>query len=270
MKGSCVENVPPYNKWSHSEEECLEAQRRRGIFAVMTNYTFSCEGEIKQWIIQWKFSQIFSSSRDSKIIFDFHVMRANSPCSVISIGKNRMVAQMAQNRNLVSIFNVTDSERIRVREGDMIGLAVNLDRYYSILASVIIAEHSDAYSLPTNEVHYVEERFDPDSIADVEFELYCSRENNDSSERTNSRQDFEHTHFRVHNGSERTRTHTTNNDFKDRTWQRNNDSEDRTRQRNDFEDTDFRVHYGTPLINAVVGKQPYSYPLAMKAQVLAI
>ena len=212
----CVENVPASNEWIQSETlGSLQVRGDYGLLAVMPNYTFSCEGVVIQWIVQWDLEQwivrwyLLELSDSCEIVFDFHVLRPTGSCSVTSIGKNRIVVETNQLSNFISIFNISDSERIQVREGDMVGLAVTYNQTYENSCSfrrLIIAEQDDTSSLLTNEVHYIRESFDPDSI--TEFELECSREHSDDD-----------------NGFTRY-----------------------------FEGIDFRVYCATPLINAVVGK----------------
>ena len=220
---TCVDKVPASNEWIRSEKLGPLRLRREdggidGLLAVMPNYTFSCEGEVMQWVVQWNLRDPFSSGK-CEFIFDFHVLRPTGSCNVTSIGKNRMVVEtyrIPRPRNFISIFNISESDRIRVREGDMVGLAVTYNQKDENSCSyrrVTIAEQNDTYSPLTNEVHYIRESFDPDYI--TEFELECSREHSD------------------------------------------NDDEFTRNDRDNFEGTDFRVYRATPLINAVVGKHLY-------------
>lgn len=220
---ACVDNAPAYrsNDWINGENE--RSLRVRGCaLLVMTNYTFSCEGVVKQWIVEWDALALYSNLGSCKIVFDFHVLRPTGSCRLTSIGKNRVVVEtgiVVKDTTYTSIFNISDSERISVRSGDVVGLAVTHNRTYEnrcFLGRFYIAEQdSDRVSLPTNEVHYTTDSFDPDSITEFDLEE-CSSDNRDDDEDFTSR---------------RTR-------FK----------------RDNFEVTDFRVYYATPLINAVVGK----------------
>ena len=200
----CVDNVPASNEWIPDLGYRLRVRGDDGLLAVMPNYTFSCEGVVKQWIVQWDLRKHFGNC---EILFDFHVLRPTGSCSVTSIGKNRMVVRtgvVTEDTTFISTFNVSDSERIQVREGDMVGLAVTYNQTYenSCFYRVIIAEQDDTYSPLTNEVLYIRESFDPDSI--TEFELECSREHRDDYEEfttTDSRDNFEGTEFRVYYGT---------------------------------------------------------------------
>ena len=213
---ACVDNVPASNEWipDLGYRHLRFYRYNDGLLAVMPNYTFSCEGAVIQWIVQWDLD-VFRPSDSCEIVFDFHVLRPTGSCSVTSIGKNRIAVKtgvMTEDKyiNLISIFNISDSERIQVREGDMVGLAVTYNQTYAsscFFSRLTIAKQDDTYSFLINEVHSTRESFDPDSITELELEE-CSRENSgdDDDELTDDR------------------------------------------------GTDFRVYYVTPLINAVVGK----------------
>ena len=221
---ACVDNAPATNEWIRSKNLGLLRLRREDgaiddLLAVMPNYTFSCEGVVIQWIVQWHLRDPFSSGK-CEFFFDFHVLRPTGSCSVTSIGKNRMVVEtyrIPQPRNFISTLNIlSDSERIKVRKGDMVGLAVTYNQTYENSCSfrrLTIIEQNDTYSPLTNEVLYIRESFDPDS--NTEFELKCSRQH------------------------------------------RGNDDQFTRDERDDFEGTDFLVYRATPLINAVVGKHLY-------------
>ena len=183
---ACVDNVPAYNEWMQSGNlGSLQVHGDDGLLAVMPNYTFSCEGAVKQWIVQWDLV-VFELSDSCEIVFDFHVLRPTSSCSVTSVGKNRIAVKtgvVTEDINFITIFNISDSERIQVREGDMVGLAVTYNQTYENNCSfsmLTIAEQDDIYSLLTNEVHYIQGSFDPDSI--TELKLECSREHRNNED----------------------------------------------------------------------------------------
>ena len=226
---ACVDNVPASNEWIPDlGYRYLQVRRYNDLLAVMPNYTFSCEGAVKQWIVQWDLV-VSEPSESCEIVFDFHVLRPTGSCSVTSIGKNRMAVKTGVvTEDIITIFNISDSERIQVREGDMVGLAVTYNQTYVSSCSfrrLTIAEQDDTYSFLVNEVHYTRESFDPDSITEFELEE-CNRDDDDDDDdrRTNDRDD--------------------DDEFTETTSYRSDS----------FEGTDFRVYYATPLINAVVGK----------------
>ena len=105
-------------------------ERSCGDDAVMPDYTFSCEGEVKQWIVQW-YLVVSELSDSCEIVLDFNVLRPTGSCSVTSIGKNPiavMTGVVREDINVISTFNISASERIQVREGDMVGLAVTYNK----------------------------------------------------------------------------------------------------------------------------------------------
>ena len=215
---ACVDNVPASNEWMPDlGYRYLQVRRYNDLLAVMSNYTFSCEGAVKQWIVQWDL--VVSELSDScEILFDFHVLRPTGSCSVTSIGRNRITVKTGVvTGDIISTFNISDSERIQVKEGDMVGLAVTYNRTHEnncFFSRLTIAEQDDTYSLLLNEVHYARESFDPDSITELELEE-CSNDDDDDDD---------------------------------------DDEFTKTTRSDSFEGTDFRAYYATPLINAVVGK----------------
>ena len=275
---ACVDNVPESNEWMQSENlGSLQVDGDDGLLAVMPNYTFSCEGAVKQWIVQWDLV-LFRPSESCEILFDFHVLRPTGSCSVTSIGKNRIAVKtgvVTEDIKFISIFNISDSERIQVREGDMVGLAVTYNRTDEnncFFRRLTIAEQDDTYSLLTNEVHSTRESFDPDSI--TELELECSREHRDNEftgtprtrTRGRPRSRTRGTPRSLTRGTSRSRTCGTSRSRtrgtshsrtrgKPRRGTRRHD--DTTRTRSHTSDRHTHTHgicYRTPLVNAIVGK----------------
>ena len=200
---SCIDAAPPSSDWGHSGLlRDPRADTQSGFIAVMRDYTFSCEGTVSQWRVQWRLQgHRLSSSRTRKdkecqIFFNFHVLRPTSTCGIASIGNNSMTVEVASLTGSVqesTVFNVSKADRISVEAGDVVGIAVMLEgcsqgsRY-----ELSIMESTNESAL--SEVYYrrqqlgVDPTVDSEYICDVSDERSNSRDSDMSTGRSRSSQ----------------------------------------------------------------------------------
>ena len=250
---SCINTVPSNEpEWEHSRRLGeLKSDWRSGFIAVMSDYTFSCEGIVTQWRVRWQINRLIQR-RSCEICFYFHVLRPNTVqgyCGVTSIGKNQMI--VVDQTSLLgygssireTIFNVSETNGTRVKAGDIMGLAVTFKQSVGCIGQTVsIIEPINTTNLSA--VYYRRQQFGSGSIADTEFEGFrCNdvpKEDDDSEDRE--------------------RSDDVSEDDSDRYEDTDDDdesSDDSRYERQDtdgLENTDFHLYFGAPLVKAVVGK----------------
>ena len=161
---SCIDAAPPSSDWEHRGlPRDPRADTESGFIAVMRDYTLGCEGTVSQWKVQWKVqwqlhAHLLTPEEECQIFFNFHVLRPTSTCGIASIGNNSMTVEVASLTGSVqeSVFNVSKADRISVKAGDVVGIAVMLEgcsRYSGYKLSIMESANESALS----EVYYKEQ-----------------------------------------------------------------------------------------------------------------
>ena len=123
----CIDTVPSLSDRGIGKDYSgLQADTRRGFVAIMSNYTFGCDGIVTQWMVRWTFTHY----QKCEIIVDFYILRPTSVdgyCYLRFVGKNRLIVQ-ADERYIpeeeMIVFNVSESDGVEVVSGDIVGLSV--------------------------------------------------------------------------------------------------------------------------------------------------
>ena len=210
--------------------QMLEADPSRSLAVFLSDYTFSCDGIVKQWRVRWNFMDI----KMCKIIFDFYVLRLSSKddsyCGVTSVGMNRFILQSDQDNDGLSpeegVFNVPRVDGIEVMVGDWVGVTVTFNDTMgcSAGARLTIMESIDADSQSV--MYYSRQQQSPGVSADFNDDFQLVSGFGCDSYDTNTSQD--------ETSKTRTRTRHTSEDDEDD----EETSKTRTKTRHTSEDDD--------------------------------